>query len=305
MISARADVSGRFSVVVDGPRGTRRFEFDNLITDIGLESMASGLNIDRCELGRGTSTPLPTETGLPLPVTSRVSSSSTETGNSGAAPWYTFVRKTFVFPAGSISAPATEVAIFSSSGASSLFSRALIRDAIGSPTTVEVRPDETLTVSYELRKWPPATDQLGSFQLDVFGAQQTINYTLRAANVSDAASFWLGSAGAGELNPNNPAMAISGDALGPVTAYPAGTLVAPASASLIAYQAGSLRRRISAAFAVTTAQFPDGIGSMLFGKNGTFSGANLYGFQISFSPKIQIVEGRTLGIKLFVSWGRR
>lgn len=305
MISAMAEVSGRFSLAVDGPRGSRRYEFDNLITDIGLEHMASGLNIDRCELGRGTTPPSPEETGLALPVTPRVSSSSTVTGNSGGEPWYTFVRKTFVFDAGSVSEPVTEVAIFYSLVLNSLFSRALIRDANGNATTVEVRSDETLTVTYELRKWPPTTDQLGSFQLDVFGAQQTINYTLRAANVNDAASLWLGSAGAGELNSSNPAMAISGDILGPVTASPAGTLRTPTSASLLSYQAGSRRRRISAAFAMTTAQFPDGVGSMIFGKVGTGNNANLYGFQVAFSPKLPTVDGRTLGVKLFVSWGRR
>ncbi len=310
MIRVSAECSGHVAIDVSGPRGHRRLEFNNLITDYGLNSMAAnsiGAIINRCGLGSGATTPTPGEVSLVAPASPIISSGSTVTGNSGAAPWYNFTRKTFTFTAGSITGPVAEVGIFATGFANTMFSRALVRDAAGNPTSIEVRPDETISVTYELRKWAPESDQSGSFQLDVYGAVQTINYTIRAANVNGASSYWRPDVSPGDVGVSPHALIFSTATLGAVTTTQTGTATQSMAASSQAYQSGTFRRNATAAFPVTTAAFPDGIGSALFAKqaNDGAASASSYGYQVSFSPKIPVVNGRNIGIAFFMQWGRK
>ena len=156
--------------------------FSNLITDVGLDSIAtvSGWKAF-CHIGTGTLAPTTDNTALQTPVASTAARSNVVNTNAGAPSYYSQSSVDYTFPVGA--GTYTEVGVSNKAhtdGTQLLFSRALIVDGSGNPTSITVLADEYLVVTYRIRIYPPLTDVTGTIGI----GSDTHNYTIRAGNVN-------------------------------------------------------------------------------------------------------------------------
>lgn len=177
-------VKGFYNFVVRKANGSVKKDYGwqpNLILDSGLNNIGAVYGAgNTCFVGSGSNAPLVSNTALQNPVGSTTSVQSNLQGYSESAPYYGWNRKTFRFRDGSAAGNLSEVGIGSSTAESTLFSRALILDGAGNPTTITVLGDETLDVTYELRLYPPTAD--ATFNLTLAGTVHACR--MRPANVN-------------------------------------------------------------------------------------------------------------------------
>lgn len=182
----KVGLAGRFKIEATNAAGVKRTVvdwFDNLLTDKGLDMCAQnsiGTNLGYCRLGSGNTPPTVLDVGLESQV-GFVSASSATTGATTVSPYYKWVRNVYRFGPGVADGNLSEIGIGPTS-TGQLFSRALIKDALGSPTTITILPDETLDVSYEFRVYVTEADWTG----DIVIGGVTHAATIRAANAGDA-----------------------------------------------------------------------------------------------------------------------
>ena len=183
-------VSGHF-VISSDQRGVLA-EFDNLITDAGLSRMYSYDYLNYCYVGTGSTPPTVNDTALVNRVgTTNKTNGSTNTVQS-TPPYFAEHTKYYEFPVGTATGNLTEVGVgWLDSGVYKLFSRALILDAGGLPTTITILSTEMLRVTYSLRLYIPTGDTTGTITLggNIGG---THNWTLRAAQITTSGSWQAG-----------------------------------------------------------------------------------------------------------------
>ena len=286
--------AGWFKIEAIRPDGTRRVLadwFPNLILNGGLDRM--GANSDYltwCQVGSGSTAPVATQTAL----VNRIAGTNTQLANvSGAqasAPYYGWYRRTYRFAQGVAAGNLSEVGVgWATSG--SLFSRALILDGGGSPTTITVLSDEVLDVTYELRRYPGTVDLTGTVVLDGV----TYNWVSRAAGVTGAFSWAV--AGAMDLD---QAFAYNGD-IGAVTAStPSGTS-GNLSTTPLAYSSGSYTRAATVSAGLNDSNLSGGIRSIMIKSNPDGTGR----YQIQFDPAIPKDNTKVLSLTIQHTWARR
>lgn len=298
MKSVQPTLSGHYRMVaVNADNGEQRVLadwFENQITDNGLDLIGTGGAIAVTVVGSGSTPPSASNTqmqtfvaqvgGQPYSVTGGVSS---------AAPFYRYTRVTRRFAAGVAAGNLSEVGVGASS--TSLFSRSLIKDSSGNPTTITVLSNEFLDVVYEVRVYAPTADITG--QIVIGGV--THDYVMRAAMASsdtgDFAGAWA--------NPNlNYGVRLYGcsayrGAIGSETNQPqfelGGGITADAS-----YGAGNHYRDSSVQFGLDTANHQDGISAIMFR-------TDLGYFQCSFNPPVAKDSSKQFSINTRMSWTRR
>ncbi|WP_313116418.1 hypothetical protein [Stenotrophomonas indicatrix] len=160
----RADAEGG---EVPGSRRTLADWFPNLITNAGLDlfgTTGGTLVNEYCRVGSGNTAPAPTDTALVAQIAVSNTVQSDTNGVNRTGTYYGWRRRVIRFAAGSLGSSAANIAEVGVSPAAStaLFSRALILDGGGVPTTISVQPDEVLDVTYELRVYPTLADASGS-----------------------------------------------------------------------------------------------------------------------------------------------
>lgn len=301
-LGVTCSLAGHFTLITHSPRyGSRvRAEFDNLILDRGLDRMGQGGFVTAVQIGTGNTPPATNQTSLAAYLAgSSTVQSSARNYLPGPPDCVEYVR-TFRFAEGQATGVLAEVgAAWSTSGAT-LFSRELIRDGEGNPTTFTVLPDESLDVVYRLRLYPPQTDVLGTFTLTPPG--QSFDFTLRPAQMP---SEWpvdlLGSGFTGTPF----ASAFQTQTLGPRTGGPGGSQSNSSSTSRSAYVAGSYYSDVTVTFGLTAGNFAGGIGAIIVRGGYTGAGATLAAFQASFDPKIPKDGTKILNLNYRVSWARR
>lgn len=278
---------------IDNPR--YKTEFKNLIVDQGLNNAASTtINnlVIRCKVGSSYDIPTTSDTTLGQQVGSYTPVvTSTYNHSSGNPVWYTYGRYTYTFPVGTVTGDLREIGFFDSSD--NMFSHALIKDGAGNPTTVTVLADEQLFVTYEVRKYPLATDQTGTFVLSINGIDTSFTYTARPAliNTTTSSDYWHGSH---RLGVDTNVVAYESQTLGTVTGTPTGTAVA-GSGTIDTYTAGSFKSTLNCVFDPSTANFTNGIGSVML----------CNGFQVSFTPAIPKNSDRRLVLPLSTLYSRK
>jgi hypothetical protein len=164
-------------------------EFDNLITDIGLDRWGSGGPIDRCQVGSGNSAPQFSDTGLQALV------ATSTTSRAVSAPFNAFTfdatnrSQTYTgcyrFDAGVATGTLAEVAMGWSSAPAGIWCRALILDEANNPATITILSDEILDVYYSVKLQYPATDGSGSLTLN----GNTYTWIGRPASLGAASTF--------------------------------------------------------------------------------------------------------------------
>ena len=276
--------------------------FHNLVTTLGMDRLGSerAQNVyARCHVGTGTATPSITDVQLANFLASVQNGAGTQTqGNSGDSPYYGWRRMVWTSAIGAHGNNIlTELGISAQQTDGLLFSRELIRDSIGNPTSFPISSDEQLEVTYELRFYVPLVDATGTITIGSI----THDVTTRARMATTGLNGWAPVSG----NTNNFA-ATSGTidstlytgALGAITDNePGGSRNGhTTSVSTSAYTNGNFYRDHSQTFGP-----PLGIGSNMSCTFATFASK----FQTEFDPPIAKTDTQTLILHHRVSWARR
>ena len=277
--------------------------FPNIITDVGLNAMGTNYLynlLDYCKVGSGTSTPLASNTQLQTFIASTRTTQTSSAGMVAGPPRYAWVSFTKRFAAGVAAGNLTEVGM--GVGAANagtgviLYSRALIVDGAGNPTTITILSDEVLDVSYELRRYIPSTADVPYSGLIIAGV--SYSGVRRPGNINDA-NTWVGYANTGTAGVaayQGILVGNSGIGLATATGLP-GTVVS-VDAGNAAYSNGSLYRDYTATFDLN-------VGNLAGGINAIWS-QGAYGFwQYSVTPSIPKTSSKVLTLTMRCGpWGR-
>ena len=274
--------------------------FPNLITNGGLERMGDNSDwLSRTYVGSGSAAPNFNDSAMNNFVAVTASTQANVSGSQSTAPYFTWIRTTRRFSAGQAAGNLSEVGV---GWVTALFSRALIVDADGNPTTITVGADQFLDVTYEFRFYPKTTDDTGSFTLtgNLGGAY---DYILRSSNVTSFSitSGWYLAAGGtsmGQFDVNSTGRRVFDGAIGSITESPSGSSSNADSLTALSYEANSLTRKATMSLGLDNGNFATGIKSAFF-KGGIGS------FQVEFTPAIMKTDERLLNLEFSHSWGRR
>ena len=299
-------LSGRFHVVkrrVADDSIVEAREFPNLITDAGLNRWGSGGVIDRCMVGSGNTTPTVNDVSL----VSRVATSTTVQN-----PTTTFAYSTvdrwqeysigFRFAAGAATGTLAEVAVgWADTG---IWSRALIRDTSGNPTSLTLLADEYLDVFYTVRLQYPSTDVTGTVVL----GGTNYAWAMRPINTHTARSWGtlFGYPLAGHSASYEYANAYTGDLVAVANATPTGDLsYFGGPYSVAAYVDGLGSGQFYRDFSATsgTTRNVGNIKTVVFTLYAVDGGRQL-SWQCAFTPAIPKTNTQTLKLTLRVSWAR-
>lgn len=315
--------NGREIITYSGPW------FHNLITDVGMNFFGDELRppggfMESCSIGTGTATPSVLDTSLSAFLASTAGSQvHTTAGGTSAngvtvspvsvnsiqavSPYRASLARTWEFPPGIGTGNITEVGVSNNMVPASqkLFTRELVRDSGGAPTTIAKLEDEFLRVTYDFGTLIDLVDKTGSVVL------QSISYayTMRPALVNLLDAFG-GSSGGGRTIPNNAFQEwqtmISGwgngwtGAIGPITGIPSGTFIGDSTSTTVVntpYSAGTFLKDASSTLSLTAGVHASGIGAL---KVAT----QYYTLQIGFVPNIPKLGTQTLTLNLRTTWAR-
>lgn len=302
-------LAGHFTLVASGgKRGTVVLaEFDNMILDSGLNYVAGGnlSAINYCQVGTGTTAVSASQTTL----VSQIANTNAVQRDWGTAtyvagpPAYKWDYKTFRFATGVAAGNLTEVGVgWASTGG--LFSRALIVDGGGSPTTVTVLSDETLDVTYTVRCYAPS-DATGNITL----AGTSYAYTIRGASMA--------SGGTGTWRPGdvlsygfaNRSVSYCDVYTGSISATPGGVPSGTTTGGNVvttpaAYVNNSMQRTVEYKFDLNDGNV-GGIKSIRFNVSGTgASGQATHAYQIEFTPAVPKDNTKVLRLNFTFSLSR-
>lgn len=175
-------LSGQFRMVVSEDAAGERVKhdtgfFDNLITDVGMNRVgtvntpsissiaAFRLLCGRFVVGSGSAAPAFTDTALVAPVAFASADPVLDSESSSyTRGWYEITVR-HQFGQGQAAGNLSEIGIQHTSASGPLWSRALILDGAGNPTTITVLAEEFLTCYYTLRIMIPLEDAV--FNIDV------------------------------------------------------------------------------------------------------------------------------------------
>lgn len=299
MPKSAVGAAGRYQLIVRDAWGIEKRRtpwFDNLILDSGLNRWGTGTIITGAAIGTGTSTPTASDTGL---QTQTHFTSTTGTGDglaAGTSPNYNNTR-TFVYRTalGALNGNYSEVGVGWASG--SMFSRALILDGGGSPTTIAVASTEQLDIVYQLSVYPPLVDT-GPTTITISGVDYDV--TGRAAYVTSmsGAYSWAISTGPFAVTRNLVPYAFNGS-IGAITAGPAGSSTGVDGTSNSAYVNNSLSQSGAQNFGLVYGNLVGGISAVIVGWGASAT------FQYGISPAIPKDATKTLALNYSVSWARR
>lgn len=295
-ISIKCGVGGFFKLEATNVRtGKKRLLadwFPNLITNGGLDQIGNSANwLTGCYVGSGNTAPSFTDTQLAAIVASTTDIVGSTASVNASSPYYGSRINTYFYAAGVATGTLAEIGV--GAIATALFSRALILDGVGNPTTVTVLADEALTAFYEFRNYPPLTDVTGS--VTISGTSYT--FTARAANAGT--SVWEPAQNGDEDGPSE--MTIFAGAIGALTAGPAGASAAESSGADPAYTPGQLLNQRTSVFGGAIGNF-GGIESMLF-TCGQVNGS-LGQIQVGLSAAIPKDSTHSVTLTVQKSWAR-
>jgi hypothetical protein len=308
----RATVEGRIRMVATKLDGSQRTlaDFSNLITDAGLNRMGIGPFRDTCVVGTGSNAPTVSDSQL---QTTRARTGAGAPNIPGptaqsSPPYFTRTSTGFRFSVGSASGNLTEVGIGWSTGSGltdyQLWSRALIKDEDGNPTTVTVLGDEVLDIYYSMRIYPPTADE--TYQIAIGG--EDYNCISRAAQVTSTLHWGVPSGRVVFTTlPGSASPGVYNGSIGAITGSPSGLSVFNAGITNLGYSNNSLQQDATLGWGLDQGNLPGGIRSVHY---QTSVGA----YQTQFTRTTPRDNGTTtidkdntkvLSIGFRVGWGRR
>jgi len=286
LINPTAKIGGRYKIEAftqGNPPRLLADWFDNLITDYGMNQAWDGANgrIEYCSVGTGNTPPSYADTML---VAEKTKTRSYSTHLNGSTSQYIYWRRTFQFNAGEAAGNLSEVGV-GGYNAGTLFSRALIKDAQGDPTTITVLPSEILQVTWELRLAKPETV---SGTVDIEGSG-THSYTIETQNGSISNSY-------------QPYIEISAFPDDWISASNASSMASVSSATKQAYVQNSFQITTRVTASIASANFSSGIGGLIF--KPFRIAESYYKLKATFDPPIMKTSDKSLALDVLVSWAR-
>jgi len=269
--------------------------FPNLITDQGLNAYASRNPLAQCMVGSGANPPTVADSTLQTQIAAANIVSADNVSATTVAPFYGSRQRTYRFNAGVAAGNLSEVGVgWLLSGTYYCFSRALILDSGGFPTTITILANEFLDVTYELRCYVPTVDVVTT--VSISGTPYTCTIRPGQATVS---TYWAPPIQQITTTVSAPsAVAYAGPISALVTGQPSG-VTGSSTVTALTYENNSLTIKAYAEYALNSANFAGGIQSVMFYTNGF--GA----YQIGFSPAIPKDITKTFRFDYGVSWARR
>lgn len=272
--------------------------FPNLITNQGLDRMGGNNSyISYCAVGTGSTAPAFTDTTLVTPVAYTNTTQSSSISAQPSSPYYIERTVTKRFAVGTAAGNLSEVGMGWSNGPSTLYSRALILDGGGSPTTITVLSDEILDVTYRWRIYVPLTDVTGTITI----SGSNYDYTIRAAEAAsvgaDPGGGWFQAStglqvqcvgGAGRNSAYSSAIAA-------ITGVPTGLVSHATSVTNAAYGTNNLYRDATILWDLTA-------GSTSF--RTLLLRFSIAEFQIEFNPVIPKLNTNNFSLTVRFSWTR-
>ena len=304
-------MSGKYKIMVGKKPGGVESEqrivtdwFPNLITNGGLDRLGStSFNNSSyyCQVGTGNTNPTFADTQLVNYLANVYIDSSADSRN--LVTLYQQRINTYLFGEGVAAGNLAEVGVgWATTG--SLFSRALILDSGGSPTTITVLSDEYLTVVYSYRVYGILADTTGSvtFTGDIGG---TYGYTIRHGHFPEVysrkdAGFYPGSAmnqSFCEYQSNYYyTNYVYDDIIGAIDESPAGTAVS-VGYTTVSYSTGTYTTNTMITLSPAQGNLVSSIKSIRFQLGGVW--------QVEFDPVIPKTDQDSLALTFELTWGRK
>jgi hypothetical protein len=276
-----------------------RRRFRNLITDAGIDAIATGgllAQFEYAAAGTGNTAPAIGQTALVAQVGARTNDDGTLPDDYDWTSEYVSVTRQRVFVEGSVEGEIAEVGWFSGATGANMWSRVLILDETDTPTTVEMEADDELVVLYELRLYVTSTDVEGTVAI----AGVPYDFTVRPCNY-EAGLLWTEAlfAALGVGTPTPPSASEEGPLVAIDADPPAGTIADGIATA--PYSSGSARRGYRATWNMATANFAGGIEMITF----PLSDDPAPHYQVLFSPPIPKTADQKLKLLFAVTFGRR
>ncbi|UFK09602.1 hypothetical protein [Xanthomonas phage DES1] len=315
VLDTYATVAGRYKLVAhrkneSGVEVSRDLTpwFENLITNQGLNFIGNitvGGFLARCDVGTGNTTPTVNDTALVARTATSANLNSQTSGAATTAPYFRFCRLTFRFNTGTATGTLAEVGtgpnVSGNPTTDGLFSRSLIKDSNGNPTTVTVLADEALDVIYEYRVYPDMTEKTFNFTTRG-GTAYTL--TLRPYQVTAGPgvyfsmytpSRYTSSFASGDTNrvTVNAYSDAQPDAFSDVSNF----LGQSTAGSLDAYTSGNFYREGTATFDLNDANGSP-IRTLVPSDIGPVS------YSVGISPAVVKLSSERMSIKTRLTWGR-
>ena len=275
-------------------------EFENLITDIGLNQIGTSAPVQYCYVGSGNAIPAVTDTKLSVFVASTASALANVDTKATAAPLWVGRAATYRFAAGVAAGNLSEIGMGWNGGTQAnhlLFSHALIKDGAGNPTTITVLANEFLDVTYEVRVYLP-TDDVVFDGITVYGNPHKL--TVRGFQQLAGAQAGFAFNGWGAHN-------VVGYSNFVLQAATAATVVGSANGSnsgtAIAYVTGSLKRGWVSTFALAVGNNAAGISGFALTASNAYN--SIPAFQILVEPAIMKDNTKTLNLTCTWRWARK
>ncbi|UYA98982.1 hypothetical protein IVIADoCa9_46 [Xanthomonas phage vB_Xar_IVIA-DoCa9] len=293
--TAKADAEGN---EIPGTRKVVAPWQDNLITDNGMDYIGgNGASpntfLGYVSVGSGANPPQFTDSALQARVATTSTSNNNENGFAVSAPYFTWYRRQFQFGTGAAAGVLSEIGITGYNGTPA-YTRALIKDSAGNPTTITVLPDELLIVTYERRVYCHTEDVVTTATIK--GVETTI--TIRPSQLGTSSGhnaqgtpYWTDYIWGGYWYHG-------GTGVGPITGVPTGTQVSYSNAeySNAAYTSGTYYRDQIINLTVQNAA-----GLTLTAFEGLYAATS---YQIGFQPGVPKTNAETVALRLRMSWAR-
>lgn len=305
-ITLGTGISGEFRILINRSDGTTADTgwFKNMILDQGLDRLGNSggqpvYNFAR--VGSGTSTPIGTQSQLDSQIAaSAAGGAATANSNEGAPLYRTTLTHTYSFTQGAVIGNITEIGIGWATTGATLFSRALILDNLGSPTSITLVALDQLTVFYRLRIVPPLTDTTGSVTI----GSTSYNYTARVLRAGTfgqnqfqyvSADYWTGGGSSTTYQAGATLGSIAANGMGGTQSGSAGT------ASSASYTTGTYYRDTTFTWSISQGNATGGIQGLILAWGSPY---NPFNFQILFSAPIPKANTNVLSLVMRYSWTR-
>lgn len=257
-------------------------EFQNLITDVGLNAFARGDSVTSyCLLSSENTVPNKSDSTIVSIGVAYQASSSKFIRQVTDEPYYLSMSKVYRFNAGVATGNINKVAISSKNTGSDIFSVSLIKDVGGQTTTITKLADEILDITYELRLYVNTQDYTGKVNI----SGQEHNVIVRPANLQ----YWSSLFGIARYG-----FAYNGE-IGTVKEQPKGNSSNFGDFVQQQYVEHSLTKSYIATANTDNGNLSNGIKSILIRDNYS----DTCYFQVQFDPPIMKTNKQTLTLPVF------
>lgn len=308
---SKIGIAGKFRMEVLRPDGTVKIDTgwqDNLVTDSGLDSYATAANNSLAfryiQVGSGSATPETIDTALQTYMAGIQifpELGDTNSGYNNVSPRYYWDEATQTFAVGAVVGNVAELGLASAGTGGVLFSRALIKDAGGDPTTVTVLSDEQLRITYQVRYYLNETDDTYALDLGEWSGTVTTRFGKMTSGTAASGFFGGRSFEAGAWPMREPVRVFpAGSTLGDINSLPSGTpeTVERTASFVGSYSSGSYSRTVRIEWTSAQGNLSGGIQALLV----IFVGHGSR--QFHFDTPIPKDNTKKLRLDFTVTWGR-